>query len=711
MFDTLHVASPLPKSSSLLEGREVASFAIPHSLDHAQVEVDAKKNWTVYAAGHINLPAPVLASDTGEDLRNKLFSWGSQVRLSQWAFSTYDPSAVNSETARAMAEVISGRRVKDKLGQLESLQEEELLSLNKQVESVHSRYTPRLSLVDWRVREAVGGYCDAEACNRIAYDHFSKLPVPDETWDVQTCLHYAKVLAHKGEFNKAREILERTSGAVGNQTDYLSLRAAINLCESFVPTTNQDALVQAAIQDYLLILDSNSADLVTRARLIEAYKRIKDTEEQQLEQLEEVIKQIGSNVSASNIKQRVALRQKLGRPRREVLDDSKRAAELFIKEDDLTQAQGLLMGAIAIINKNSAELSEVDRLELASLHSSLGDVWRMRNTTAGSQQEMYANYLLACQNDPTNLDLMNKFFSSLDTSRDVDYLDANWEKTDEVFQRALALDKSNAVIHSQRINVLVPHRSSSLLDDERLERAVTACKELVAEVGGTYVDQLNLAAIYVHMGKLDEAEKLLRKSQEEYPDISLIRVRLGLVLAMQDKVNDFQKLIMDMLDLPDPEPVDLNNVAWTAAYRQDAVADQAKLLELSEKATQKYPTDPIYLNTLGGMYMRAGNLEKTLTTLSLATSQRDQQPDYEVSPAEKKFGQAMDLVLMSLASSLPRMRWKQASCSVALSRDSVNMNPKHTFQISLAVFGTSANTNCLQKRPNASRNNLEWRGE
>lgn len=649
VFDTLHVASPLATSSSLLEGREVAAFAIPHSLDHAQVEVDAKNKWTVTASGHINLPAPALASDTGEDMRNKLFSWGAQVRLSRWVFSTYSPGSVQSDEALAIAKVISGRRVKDKLGQLESLQVEELLSLNKQAGSTNSLSNPKLALLDWHMREAGGGYCDAEACTRIAYEHFSKMPVPDETWDVQACLHYAKVLAHRSEFSKAREILERTRNVVGNQTDYLSLRAAINLCESFASATNQQLLVQAAIEDYLKILDVYPEDLFTRARLIEAYKRIHDTEKQQLEQLEEVIKRTSSGVSASNIKQRAALREKLGHPRREVLDDLKQAAELFIKENDLPQADGELMGAIALIKRNSTELGNEERLELASLYASLGDVWRLRNTTAGSSQNMYSNYLLACQNDPNNLEFVKKFCDSLDTFHDVDYLDSNWEKTDEVFQRALALDKSSAVIHSQRINVLVPHRSSSLMDNDRLERAVAACKERAADVGGTDVDQLNLAAIYVHMGKLDEAEKLLRKSHDEYPDVSLIGVRLGLVLAMRGNVNDLQELIKNMMDLPNPKPNDLNNVAWTAAYHQDAVVDQAKLLEMSEKAAKNFSTDPIYLNTLGGMYMRAGNLEKTLATLSLATSQRDQLPDYEVAPSEKKLGQAMDLVLMCLA--------------------------------------------------------------
>ncbi len=81
-----------------------------------------------------------------------------------------------------------------------------------------------------------------------------------------------------------------------------------------------------------------------------------------------------------------------------------------------------------------------------------------------------------------------------------------------------------------------------------------------------------------------------------------------------------------------------------------------------KKATEKLPTDPIYLNTLGGMYMRAGKLEETLANLSMATSQREQLSDYEVTPAEKKFGHAMDLVLMCLAQFSAKIRrgWRVA---------------------------------------------------
>ncbi len=131
---------------------------------------------------------------------------------------------------------------------------------------------------------------------------------------------------------------------------------------------------------------------------------------------------------------------------------------------------------------------------------------------------------------------MNKFFNSLDPSRDGEFLDSNWEKTDEVFQRALELDKSNPVIHSQRINMLVPHRKSSLNDTERLERAVAACKEWPLRLAVVPISiNSNLAAIYLHTGRLDEAEKLLKKAQDEYPDVSVIGVRLGLVLAIQGK--------------------------------------------------------------------------------------------------------------------------------------------------------------------------------
>ncbi len=76
------------------------------------------------------------------------------------------------------------------------------------------------------------------------------------------------------------------------------------------------------------------------------------------------------------------------------------AADLFIKENDLVQAEGELMGAVALIKRNSVELGEEERLELAALYASVGDICRSRNTTDAIAQKMYTNYWLACENDP-----------------------------------------------------------------------------------------------------------------------------------------------------------------------------------------------------------------------------------------------------------------------------------------------------------------------
>ncbi len=223
--------------------------------------------------------------------------------------------------------VLSGRRVKDMLGHLESLKPSELLNLKSQLKSTGHRNSSALSAREWHLREAQSSFCDAAACTNIAYQHYSQIREPEETWDVQDCLHYAQVLARKGEFEKARAVLEKASDVAERQIDYLSMRAAINLCESSVSASNRVQLIKSAVNDYRKVFDI-SKDSITLDMLLDVdsmlnESRVADgTTNQRRTELESLIESSSGNDNAFNVKMRAALRMKLGHQWREVCEIS-----------------------------------------------------------------------------------------------------------------------------------------------------------------------------------------------------------------------------------------------------------------------------------------------------------------------------------------------------------------------------------------------------
>lgn len=139
-------------------------------------------------------------------------------------------------------------------------------------------------------------------------------------------------------------------------------------------------------------------------------------------------------------------------------------------------------------------------------------------------------------------------------------------------------------------------------------------------------EHLRLGSIYESQGKTDLAREQYRAATDQDPKQARAWTLLGDLSYQLDDLKQAEKAYGKALDL-DPRNGDLhNNLAWVYT-RQGRKLSKAQ--ELVTRAMELAPDHrPYYLDTLGVVLMKQGNLEESITALkaSVATmppGQRD----------------------------------------------------------------------------------------
>jgi tetratricopeptide (TPR) repeat protein len=124
-------------------------------------------------------------------------------------------------------------------------------------------------------------------------------------------------------------------------------------------------------------------------------------------------------------------------------------------------------------------------------------------------------------------------------------------------------------------------------------------------------------------GQPQEAFELLSSLLTEYPESEDLRYSRAMIAESLDKLDILESDLRWILDRDPDNAQALNALGYTLTDRTDR---HAEALDMITRALEIKPGDPFYLDSLGWVYYRLGNLEKAEKYLREAL---DVQPDVE----------------------------------------------------------------------------------
>ena len=651
VFDTLQIPSPIQSDSYLVDGREVTWFSIPHNMQTASLKVDEKGQWVITAVGYENRHNSAARSDLADDAQLEPLRWDSNVRFSQRVVSRFPESWLtqeNRQSTESLVNLSSGRRINGLLRPLTPLTANKLFGL---WQSANHRFAqdvqpPMDSEVAWHLREAENALSGDSTGPTASLWHWSR---SSESLPPYAHLQYATALARAEAWSKAAEELAKVATQLEGNSDFLSIRAAVHLNQ--YRAAKDIAQANQAVADYQKILELNPGDVGTHLRLLRTLSQSMQNSET-LKESDRIIKNFGEAVPAEVFKLRAIARNREKDDPQLTLVDMIRAGELYFKERNYEDAKTEIDGAIAFIKQK--QLESTQRHELAELNVLCGDVMPFlapKSTNGNNKLNASEYYFRACQIEPDSLKYLHKFFDSLPLREYPEGGEYDWSVVDKLFLRAIELDSKDPTFYRQRVSALLPKDNNAKAREQRLQLAIDTFTTLESTSGLSleFSDYLDLAALHVNLTQLDEAEKVLRRAKSKFADLTIIDVRLGLVLALQNKEDELKQLVKDMLSVLQMLRDDMNNTAWTACFTEGLLEDFSEVVRLSEAAAAEQETNAIYLNTLGLVYLRAGKYQPALDKLKSASERRNNLSDNLASQQDKLYGSIMDKVFASMA--------------------------------------------------------------
>lgn len=645
VFETLQIGDPLNPEQLLLDGREVASFSIPHRVQSAELKIDKEGNWALLAIGFDNLKTESSKSDVAPSDAQSV--WKARVGLSARVVHPFPEKILaenNGHDIQDLASLVSGRQMRGQLRPLAALDSQQLFAVWNSTKIVRSQW-PSNSPLDhdeWHLREAQNAATNSSA-SKWHFERMSKLTS-------RARVQFASSLG-PAESMRALEQLKTAESELGESLDFLSLRASLS-CKT--PST-----LDSAIGDYRKIMAGNPQDLITHIRLTEALdlKLSVDrhsTKDQIQKRVDELLLELDAIINSSSfepppnvVKMRGAIRSKYTEDFDKAIEDMIKSGDLYLAWQDFKAAYGQFMGAIKLIDDN--HLNEAKKTELATAHRKLGDYYSWLESSSNRvSKKALESYYKACQVDATNVQNFQAFFNCLLRAEEESSPMYSWTEVDQLFEKAITLDNENADFYRQRIAALLRMNSQTQALDQRLELVVQVFKKMELGPGLSTNDYIHFAGLYLHLDRVEEAEQLLTEAWKKQPGNSLLGARLGVVLAMQNKQQAL-KLTVETMAKHAETIGDKNNVAWTASFVEMSPAELKPLVEFAEAAVKEFGSNANYLNTLGAIYVRASEYLNAIPVLEQATQQREALPDYLASSDSKLYGNALDLVISSIA--------------------------------------------------------------
>ena len=184
------------------------------------------------------------------------------------------------------------------------------------------------------------------------------------------------------------------------------------------------------------------------------------------------------------------------------------------------------------------------------------------------------------------------------------------------FETTIAFDDSSALFY-----YLI---ASEYEKSEQYESAI-ALLERSLEI---FPDNVELASMlggfYRETDQIDRAILIWNQCLEIEPEN--FRCLFGLAMIYHDK-QEFDKsdeLYRKLLELQPDNPTILNNFSYSMIQREIHLKEA---LEMVEKALLKEPENPAFLDTIGWLYFKMGNMQKSLEYINRSLKYNEDDPD------------------------------------------------------------------------------------
>lgn len=156
-----------------------------------------------------------------------------------------------------------------------------------------------------------------------------------------------------------------------------------------------------------------------------------------------------------------------------------------------------------------------------------------------------------------------------------------------------------------------------LLSQKNTKDAEAAFKQAIAAQPKWPIPYLNLARLYVQQGRLDESMAITRKGTEESPDDMGMLLAYASALETATKYQEAIDIYAKMLEKKPDLDVAINNYgALIADFRYQDRALVQKALQMATSFEDS--TNPLYVDTLGWLQYRAGDLPQARANLERA---------------------------------------------------------------------------------------------
>lgn len=129
-----------------------------------------------------------------------------------------------------------------------------------------------------------------------------------------------------------------------------------------------------------------------------------------------------------------------------------------------------------------------------------------------------------------------------------------------------------------------------------------------------------LARAYMSMERYTDAEAVLSKVAEAYPDEKYPHLYLSTIYDELDRFRDAEKHLKRCLELNPEDAEVMNNLAYLYAERDTRLDEAEKLLK---RALEINPKSGYYLDSLGWVYYRRGNADKAIEYIRRAIVSMD----------------------------------------------------------------------------------------
>jgi len=127
-----------------------------------------------------------------------------------------------------------------------------------------------------------------------------------------------------------------------------------------------------------------------------------------------------------------------------------------------------------------------------------------------------------------------------------------------------------------------------------------------------------LGQMYVRENRLDDAKRELEELTRRRPENVAARTMIGIILEVQGKTDESQKVYEAILGSTSKAPVAANNLAYIYADRGERLNEA---LSLAQRAKEQLPTSHQINDTLGWVYYKKDMANLAIRPLETSVSQ------------------------------------------------------------------------------------------